>query len=279
MAQFYEQLPPDEFESLLFIRISHLEQLLSIKNNALKKAPEGNLRITRCKGTAQYYHLQRGETNGTYIPKGRMEFIKSLAQKDYNKRLLPVLTREISFLRKIALELKTNPLSAVLEDLSPDRQSLIETPTLSDTEFVKRWLSVEYEKKFFPQDGPEYFTATGKRVRSKSEIIIADTLDRLNIPYRYEFPVKVGEVLLHPDFFCLNTITRQEFAWEHLGMMDDCDYSVKAVQKLHLYQKKKWLPGKTMIITMETRESPINSRQVEEVARAYCLTPLFPNRG
>lgn len=184
-----------------------------------------------------------------------------------------------SYQSKIALELKKNPLSAVLEDLSPDRQSLIETPTLSDTEFVKRWLSVEYEKKSFPQDGPEYFTATGKRVRSKSEIIIADTLDRLNIPYRYEFPVKVGEVLLHPDFFCLNTITRQEFAWEHLGMMDDCDYSVKAVQKLHLYQKKKWLPGKNMIITMETRESPINSKQVEEVARAYCLIPLFPNRG
>ena len=37
-------------------------------------------------------------------------------------------------------------------------------------------------------DAPLLETSRGERVRSKSEVIIADTLDRLKIPYRYEFP-------------------------------------------------------------------------------------------
>ena len=40
---------------------------------------------------------------------------------------------------------------------------------------------------------------------------------------------------LHPDFYCLNLRTRQEFAWEHFGMMDDPDYASTTAEKLRLY--------------------------------------------
>lgn len=61
-------------------------------------------------------------------------------------------------------------------------------------------------------------------VRSKSEVIVADTLHNLGIPYRYEqrlqFP---DEIARHPDF----TIERAgdtPIYWEHLGRLDLAGY-------------------------------------------------------
>ena len=121
---------------------------------------------------------------------------------------------------------------------------------------------------------PEYLTARGERVRSKSEIIIADTLFRLKIPYRYEYPLNLkntkGEKLtLYPDFTCLNLRTRREFYWEHFGMMDNSEYSENVVQKLHLYEQNGIIPGKNLIITMETSTIPINTKQIELLAKSY----------
>ena len=45
--------------------------------------------------------------------------------------------------------------------------------------------------KPFEINAPEYYTASGVRVRSKSEVIIADALDHAGVPYRYEYPTSV----------------------------------------------------------------------------------------
>lgn len=106
-------------------------------------------------------------------------------------------------------------------------------------------------------------------MRSKSEVIIADTLFRHNIPYRYEFPITLkrsnsddirrdfgSSITLYPDFLCLNTRTRTEFYWEHFGLMDDPAYSNNAAGKLRLYTENGILAGRNLIITMETQTEP-----------------------
>ena len=57
---------------------------------------------------------------------------------------------------------------------------------LSDAEYVTKWLAVEYRHKAFNPDTPPLFTENGERVRSKSEVIIAETLRGNGVPYRYE---------------------------------------------------------------------------------------------
>ncbi|MFM1541792.1 hypothetical protein ABGF49_03700 [Helcococcus ovis] len=37
-------------------------------------------------------------------------------------------------------------------------------------------------------------------MRSKSEKILADYFDKMNIPYKYECPIKFGEINFNPDF-------------------------------------------------------------------------------
>ena len=68
-------------------------------------------------------------------------------------------------------------------------------------------------------------TLRGERVRSKSEAMIADTLYRLKIPYKYECPLTIrrktgtsrNTKTIYPDFTCLNVRLRQEFVWEHFN--------------------------------------------------------------
>lgn len=74
---------------------------------------------------------------------------------------------------------------------------------------------------------------------------------------------------LHPDFYCLNLRTRQEFAWEHFGMMDDPDYASRAAEKLRLYAENGFFPGKNLIITMETTKQQLSSKMLREVIKAY----------
>ena len=48
----------------------------------------------------------------------------------------------------------------------------------ADEEFIANWEKVQYQGKTFDDMAPELFTAKGERVRSKSELIIADILNQ-----------------------------------------------------------------------------------------------------
>ncbi|SFH72967.1 hypothetical protein SAMN04487830_106120 [Pseudobutyrivibrio sp. OR37] len=62
-------------------------------------------------------------------------------------------------------------------------------------------------------------------VRSKSEKIIADALEKYNVPYQYEPMLELGYNTIYPDFVVLNLRTRKTVYWEHLGLVSDIEYS------------------------------------------------------
>ena len=275
-----EQLSPILLEPMLDARLKELKALLAQKQKDLKKAPEGTLRVSESNKVVQYYHRTKNSgANGRYIPVKNLKLAKALAQKDYDKKIIAALKQELRVLQAAAkayegFAKKSQLVEAIYEKCRKNRQALIKPVRLPDEQFAELWQSVEYERKAFPVEGPEYFTARGERVRSKSEIIIADTLNRLNIPYRYEFPISIvvedsTNRTFFPDFVCLNLRNRQEFIWEHFGMMDDAEYAASAVHKLFLYEKNGLHPGKNLIISFETAENPINARQVEKIVREY----------
>ena len=100
-------------------------------------------------------------------------------------------------------------------------------------------------------------------------MIIADTLKRYDIPYRYEYPVELSDKTFHPDFLCLNLRTRQEFIWEHFGMMDSPEYLEKAIPKILIYNENNYFLGKNLIITMETQHNGIKTQQLEMLIETY----------
>lgn len=85
------------------------------------------------------------------------------------------------------------------------------------------------------QLGKIYKTRNGERVRSKSELIIANLLYEFNISYEYEKKLFYSKnKWIEPDFTINNG---KEFYWEHLGMRGIENYDSKWLEKLNIYQK------------------------------------------
>ena len=274
-----EQLPPSQLQQQLYERVAHLNAVLDIKLKALKKAPEGTLRISSCRGVIQYYHRQTPEdSRGTYITAANQVLAQKLAQKDYNRHLVKSLKKEIRLLQITLTQLQKMEKSqeaahVLIKSFHPLRQELIIPATLSNEQYAAAWLAQKYKGRSFAADTPPLLTSKGERVRSKSEMLIADTLARMGVPYHYEYPLTLNDnghtFTMNPDFLCLNLRTRQEFIWEHFGMMDDAVYSSKTVKKLRTYAQNGIYPGHNLITTAETTELPLNTRYLEKIITEY----------
>lgn len=252
----------EEVKNLLEAREKQLLQLKKEKEKALKSAPEGSLRICRHGNKTQYYHREDPkDCNGVYIREKEITLAQKLAQKDYDKKVLTSIEKELNAINKYLSCYPDVGAEQVYEKLHKERQKLIMPIEESDEEYVSNWEAVEYQGKEFYEDTPEFYTAKGERVRSKSEVIIADVLHREGIPYRYEYPIYicgVGNVYL--DFTILNVRTRKELLWEHFGLMDEPEYAEKAIQKLITYEQNDIFMGKNLILTYETRKNPLNQK-------------------
>ena len=95
-----EQLSPFFLEPLLAARLSEVNTLLEEKQKTLRNAPAGSLRISRSGKTTQFYQITKsGDTHGKYIPAKNDKLVKTLAQKDYDKKLIATLKKELKFLQ------------------------------------------------------------------------------------------------------------------------------------------------------------------------------------
>lgn len=152
------------------------------------------------------------------------------------------------------------------------RKELIKPIIESDEQFAKNWINVSYVQKIVGDDVPEIFTENGERVRSKSEKMIADKLRQLQIPYRYEAPLRLNRnSVLHPDFTVLNVRTRKEYYYEHFGMMDNPEYVENAMKRIELYEKNGIFPGDKLLFSWGTQVSPLNMKVVEAIIRKFLL--------
>ena len=169
-----------------------------------------------------------------------METAYELAQRDYDIQIVKMAEQRICVIKRFMDMYEKSDLSKVYEKTNLYRKALINAAVLTDAEYIKRWLAVQYERKTHAEDAPEIITERGEWVRSKSEKIIADKLYSLGIPYRYECPVILsGNVKVYPDFTILKMPEKEEVYLEHLGMMDDLNYINNLLYKISTYETSK----------------------------------------
>lgn len=99
----------------------------------------------------------------------------------------------------------------------------------------------------FYEKNKTFKTLAGETVRSKSEMIIADTLYKHGLDYEYEPYFKD----IRPDFIIRNSIRGEDIIWEHFGRMNDPKYVSEAVAKLQYYKNCGYEINRNLIVTFE----------------------------
>lgn len=287
------------------------KKLVEIKRSlerTMSTMPKGSLNISMERGKARYYHFTGMNVKRRYLSKNEMDFIKKLAQKDYNNQVLKSVNQELKALKLLSSTYPEILVEDVYNTLALEKQVLVTPVTETASQFADHWQSKSYQGKAFRENDPELYTAKGERVRSKSEVMIADALGRAGIPYKYECPLELtdlhnvsenkfsqknefpkmyfhkdqryadgtsgsGEVkrTVYPDFTILNVKTRQEIYWEHFGRMDDPEYAEKTVWKINLYMRNNIFAGKNLIMTFETRKNPLNQQTIINMIKNHLV--------
>ncbi|MBD2443924.1 hypothetical protein H6G25_12145 [Dolichospermum sp. FACHB-1091] len=196
-------------------------------------------------------------------------FVGSRNRKEYTEQFekitnLPRKRRIIkSIVDKISLDIPESLLageSTFEENISLDSESIEEIPYPN------------YQSSSFFEKGRIHKTKRGETVRSKSEVIIADALASYNINYVYEKDLIINNQRKSPDF----TIQYRgvTYYWEHLGMLNDSEYSYKWEKKKNWYRKNDILPykegvGKNGVLILSkddyTNDSPYGSIDSQEI--------------
>ena len=257
----------------LMERLRCLERIQRNKERAMKRAPEGKLRINNRKSGPQYYYRRTQKDKiGVYLPRKDIILAKRLGQKDYDERILRAVNKEILAIRKCLSMYPDASAEEIYESLSVQRRSLVNPIELTDEGFAEYWSREAYERKTVPDPEEGFSTDHGEIVRSKSEWIIANLLERYKVPYRYESKLLLeGFGTVFPDFNILNVRERRSKYWEHEGMMDDPEYAESAIRKERAYIRNGYMPGDNLILTSETRKQPLNPDIVKEFIERYCL--------
>lgn len=230
----------------------------------LGEIPQGHIRTSVGKNRVQYYYRDNSSKQWKYLRVKDQEIARKIIQSEYNMHVLKILNQELMILDKYQKQGGEEELRSIYRNLGVGRKKLVKPLTLSDEDYVKKWENEEYRRSDYREEGKIYVTAKGENVRSKSELIIADTYSSECIPYKYEKPLRIGDFICIPDFTVLNVRLRKEFYHEHFGMMDNPVYAEKAIEKINNYQKHGIILGVQLIVTFESNNVPLDTRMIEK---------------
>lgn len=163
-------------------RETELEKYLELVQSRANQAPDGYLKISRTK-KVQYYKVTKDtEPNGIYLQKNDMDVICSLAQKEYDRKVILAMQKELTQIRKMIKTYSEDGIRKIYDNYIAERKELIEPVELSDEAYARKWINQEYKKKDIGNAINIYQTEGEDLVRSKSELIIANKLKKLKIP-------------------------------------------------------------------------------------------------
>lgn len=247
-----------------------LEKQIASLQEKLKSFPDGKLICTH-NGKYHKWYCSDGKRK-IYIPKKERRLAEKLAIKNYYSLQLQNLFQE-----KLAIDsyLNHHDQNASLTEhqflSTSGYKELIQPIFTSQSQELLDWMKSPYEKNDRHPEQLIHKTQAGTFVRSKSESLIAMSLYKNKIPFRYECTLRLGEIAIFPDFTIRHPKTGELFYWEHFGLMDDSGYCKNVNFKHQLYIANGIIPTIQLITTYETKDSPLDVELVEKIVEHYFL--------
>ena len=244
--------------------IKREKKLLDFLEARKKQTAKGSLTVKNTETDRYCYQTiyENGERYQIYLDKDNDEnriIIKELMENKTLVHATPILRRNISAMEMCVPDLAVySPLNYKYGEYLGRDYYLDDDVCFSD------WISKpDCQNPFRPQDRI-HETKSGKMVRSKSEVLIADTLYDLAIHFKYEAALTINNKIRYPDFELFHPTEKRLIWWEHLGKTDDVDYVYRNIDRLSDYGKEGIRMGDNLIVTCETKEIPLTHREVNK---------------
>lgn len=251
---------------------AHLNEMLEYMEKEIETLPHGKLYSQKHGKEYQYY------VDDKYLRRSQQDIAEGICVGSYYKRVSTQIKRKLYWLDGLIKTFESNNSNDIYNGFNYGKQILLsnlkyKSPSQIIDEFNKQQYSDNTSFLELHPIETGIYTNNGEQVRSKSEKIIADALQNKGIPYKYEIPLSLmknnKKITIHPDFTVLNVRTAKKFYIEHLGMMSDEEYFIKAVNKIMLYEKNNILQGRDLIVFYESEFQPLNTAVLNEYINEF----------
>ncbi len=265
-VKFYKKFPSTSAQIYAFLSSTHQIRLIFLKNYGTFKLFDFS--IFRISHTI-YFSCHRSPRKTTIFNERSRYYDKTITSD--SKKHLPIRERTSSPAGR--QDIYSQKIDQLLSDSSPYAELL----TGYSKNFQSNVLTTETWKNESFQTNPAHpehllhKSLSGEKLRSKSEVIIANALFMNHIPYRYECELNLGEVSLYPDFTILHPVTHELYYWEHFGLMHNPDYRNNTSQKLKLYIENRIYPSEHLITTFESDTLPLDSERIQHLIEQFFL--------
>lgn len=218
----------------------------------------------------EYYTKKKdhasNEWKKRYLRKEDFWIARAIAQGDYEKEL----ETKVAGIRELMTMLRDtypdNGIEDVYLSIRPDRRALVDPVIPIRKQKLNEWMGKKGAEKGFLEGKPVFLTDNNEKVRSKSEMIIANLLYKEKIPYQYERQLILNNGReVYPDFSFYDPDNGEVTYWEHFGMMDNSDYQNNALKKINDYAADGIVAGVNLITSFENREEPLNIPLIKEI--------------
>lgn len=266
----------DEMIKSEIMRCDELAQENRRKMNGLARYKGIYLSCGVRRGTVYYSEYSKTSKKRKYLGKGDNVKVRKIQELKFREKWDGALSERI---RKLE---RCRALLSGIEDASPEAayESLslnygaipFETIDILRDERIVKWM-VEMERA--KKEHPPIWSANlvhegddGCKYRSKSEVIEANMLRSMGVPYVSEAPLKLGEIWIHPDFTIMNPRNYRIIYAEHVGYMVNEDYRRRFIDRLFMYMSNNIVPGVNLILLFEDANGVINTPAIERQFKA-----------
>ena len=263
---------------LLFETKSVLGELKSFRNqidNQLRR----NTQFRDCslmlshssKRSKDYYYVRRkGWPKYKYLGPETNEAVIAIKEVKHLEELQRIIDRDIELLELMGSDFIV-PDYGLVEDKLPgvykhsDSNLIVNKPVSKE---AREWKErMEAEKAKHPVFMPENLTQEaldGTKMRSLSEVLIANYLISLGITFVYELPLTHHGKTIYPDFTILSPIDNKTvIIIEHQGAMEDEKYQGKYIRSLLFYLQTDLVPNKDVFFTYNHLNRKLDLRQID----------------
>ena len=175
-----------DFLKVIAAEIARNQSAMEEYGKLLVELPEGRLAMVKSKGRTYYLRITGKEKH--YLGGEKNNEVQQLKRKRFAETGIELAKRNIALLEAIRDGYERVDREYIMSIL-PKTYRICPSNRVPEAEkvWMDLWEQADYAKKEnCAYDMPEHITVKGEKVRSKSEVNIANMLHEKGIPYRYE---------------------------------------------------------------------------------------------